>query len=356
MKNRICFFLPEISGGGAERVVCELSAGLANLGYPVTIMLLQDRKRAYAVDPKVEILQLPSGKNAVRKIIGRVRRIRAFLKKDPDCVFVSFLYRPLVYAMLATRGLPNRWIVSERNNPETTPPGAINRRVRNMGFWLADACVFQTEGAKAYFHKRVQKKGVVIPNPIPDIQPKRIPNQSGIIMNACRLSSQKNLPLLLRAFAEVHRMYPRCRLKLYGEGPERAHLTQLVQDMGLSEFVELPGFARDIHSCYRDAELFVSSSDYEGISNTMLEAMGIGLPVICTDCPVGGAGMMIRHGENGLLVPVGDEKAMAQAILRLMEDKQLAETMAKRAVADCEAFSLDRITHDWEAVITANQR
>ena len=98
--------------------------------------------------------------------------------------------------------------------------------------------------------------------------------------------------------------------------------------------------------------MFVSSSDYEGLSNSMLEAMAIGLPTVCTDCPVGGARMVIRDGENGLLVPVGDREALAAAMCRVADDRALAETLSQNGRTLREKLSIGVIADEWERLIT----
>lgn len=346
--NEIVFFIPEVVGGGAERVVCQLTSALAQAGCQVTLMLLQDRKRAYTINSDVKVIVLPTARNPFKKIIVRICAIRNYLRKHSGAILVSFLFRTLIYAFPATLGLKNKWIVSERNNPRVTPENGIHRLIRNLAFLFADKCVFQTEDAKNYFTKTVRRKGVIIPNPIPDIQPKRVPNDKHIIINACRLSKQKNLPLLLEAFKEITKTHPEYILELYGEGEERDSLQRMVNELQLSEYVRMPGFAFDISDKLRNAEIFVSSSDYEGISNSMLEAMSIGLPVVCTDCPIGGARMMISHEGNGMLVPVGDKDALVEAILKLIENKDMAYSISRKAIDTCKQYSLDSIVQMWK--------
>ena len=172
MKKKICFFIPEVTGGGTERVVCQLMSYFAKNDYEVSLMLLQDRTRAYEVDPKVQVILLPSAGNKIGQMLGRIKFIHKYLKKNPECVICTFLFRTLIYTFFAKFGTKNRWIVSERNNPLETPAGKVNRFVRDHAFCFADRCVFQTEDAKNYFPKPARKKGIVIPNPIRDIEPK----------------------------------------------------------------------------------------------------------------------------------------------------------------------------------------
>ena len=97
--------------------------------------------------------------------------------------------------------------------------------------------------------------------------------------------------------------------------------------------------------------MFVSSSDYEGMSNSMLEAMALGLPVICTDCPAGGARAVIRNGENGILTPVGDANALYLAMKNLAETPDFAETLGKNAVKIRTEQSVEKIIEKWMDII-----
>ena len=113
----------------------------------------------------------------------------------------------------------------------------------------------------------------------------------------------------------------------------------------------MPGFAEDIHQKMLDAMLYVSSSDYEGISNSMLEALGMGVPTIATDCPVGGARMVIQNGVNGLLVPVKDANALYNAMKRIIEDKNFMEMISKEATKILKKYPLEKISQKWIEVM-----
>ena len=128
-------------------------------------------------------------------------------------------------------------------------------------------------------------------------------------------------------------------------------LVRYAEQLGISEAVKFHGFSSEIHKIMAESAIYVSSSDYEGISNSMLEALAIGIPAVCTDCPVGGARMYIRDGENGYLIPVGDADVMADRMLALMEDKKLGESFSKESVKIREELTDDRIFGMWKALL-----
>ena len=145
--------------------------------------------------------------------------------------------------------------------------------------------------------------------------------------------------------------FPEYTLCIYGEGTERQHLEEKIKLLGLENKVLLPGHSHNIYEEIRKAALFVSSSDYEGISNSMLEAMALGVPTICTDCPAGGARETIRNGENGLLVPVGDRQALAAAIGQVLSDDILAQSLSNESRKLREQLSAATVAQKWLEVI-----
>ena len=167
-----------------------------------------------------------------------------------------------------------------------------------------------------YYPESIRKKGVVIPNPIAVDNPSTVNSgeENNRVIAAGRLHKQKNFPLLIRAFAAFSKDFPNYSLDIFGEGEEREALQKIVKNLSLTDKVFLKGKTDALFDEFLKSTIYVSSSDYEGISNSMLEAMAAGLPTICTDCPCGGARATIKDGVNGLLVPVGDEDALADAL------------------------------------------
>ena len=131
--------------------------------------------------------------------------------------------------------------------------------------------------------------------------------------------------LPIYAFSMLADEFPEYKLVIYGQGVLEDELRAQIKSLNLEDRVLLPGFASNILEKVAPCSMFVSSSDFEGISNSMLEALGMGLPAVVTDCPVGGARMIIKSGENGILVPVGDTQAMYEAMRSILKDPARSE-------------------------------
>ena len=239
-----------------------------------------------------------------------------------------------------------------RNDPTKFFNSGLKKILRNLVYWDADKIVFQTPDARDYFCQKIREHGVLIPNPVKSGLPywNEEKHRKEVVV-ACRLAKQKNLFMLLDAFRIVWEKRQDYKLSIYGEGELKEALVKYAEQLGISEAVKFHGFSSEIHKIMAESAIYVSSSDYEGISNSMLEALAIGIPAVCTDCPVGGARMYIRDGENGYLIPVGDADVMADRMLALMEDKKLGESFSKESVKIREELTDDRIFGMWKALL-----
>ena len=393
MKN-IVFFIDSLGGGGAERVVANLSNQLAQSGkYRISIVMLRNVPPAYALDARVELYyanRMPvtslygravrAGFSLYKKIRRRILKplavklgvydrmpridetafcfyanyalpYREYLKKNPGCTAFGFLIRSNIAMLMAARGLDVKTVFCERNNPVRPDIPANIIRLRDRLTRRCASAVFQTREERDYY-TWLGCETAVIPNPLKEDLPEPF---SGLrrkeIVNFCRLNKQKNIPLLISAFEKLLREHPDYTLRIYGRGDEKENLMALTREKGLEASVIFEDFAPDVHQRIRDAAMYVCSSDFEGLSNSMLEAMAIGMPCVCTDCAGGGARMMIRHGENGLLTPVGDEAALYEAMKRLAEDPELAARLGREAAKVRRELSIEQIAGRWEAVI-----
>lgn len=351
--KKIVFVMNNIGDGGAERVGVTVGKYLARQGNKVYIAKMFSTYNDYSVEGISDIVTLPNAKNKYIKHLKRLIAFQRFCKKNDIETVVVMGVGDMMINLFKKLNPQIRLILSERNDPTSqyTVDKVLGQRV-NRFLMDADRVVFQTEDARSYFSEEVQQKGVIIPNPIKSDLPEPY---TGVrrkeIINFCRLNKQKNLPLLINAFERLHKDYPEYTLRIYGRGDLHDDLVKRIKENGLDEYIFIEDFSKDIHNRVRDAAMFVSSSDFEGISNSMLEAMAIGLPVVCTDCPAGGARMMIQNGVNGLLVPVRDETALYEAMRLIIREPENAKRMGSNAAHIKQRLAEEKICQQWESII-----
>jgi glycosyltransferase involved in cell wall biosynthesis len=170
------------------------------------------------------------------------------------------------------------------------------------------------------------------------------------IVTACRLNAQKDFLTLLRAFREVRNEMD-SRLVIVGDGELRGEITKSAQDLGIGEHVVITGFQNNPFGYFKAADVFVLSSFFEGFGNVIVEAMALGVPVVATDCPSGPREIM-RNGINGFLVPMQDHHAMAESILRLLQNDNLRYEVAVKGRERAECFKVENMIESFKRLIT----
>lgn len=352
-KTEIVFISNFLGNGGAARVITVLAEAFFMKGYKVTVCSFpfSDGYEYKLIEGIDHIKFTLKSKNIFLRKLERIICIREFIKIHKNSTIIAFEYFVNMQTIVACLGLRNRVIVSERNDPKRVGGNFPTYMIRNILYRFADKLVCQTSDAKEYFPNYIRRKAVVIPNPIKDKLPEPWTGErEKYIVNFCRLQKQKNLPLLLDAFSEFNKEFPEYKLKIFGDGEENEPLKQYVLDNGYGN-IEINSAITDIHEKVMSAEMFVSTSDYEGLSNSMIEAMAIGIPTICTDCPVGGAKMMIENGLNGILVPVGNKPEIVKAMKRIATDTKFANSLSIEGSKVREKLSVDNIVENWEELL-----
>lgn len=348
-RKKIVIITRNMVGDGAERVIAQLSNYFAAQGKQCSIITLNDDEVFYKLDPRISILPVgeKSGNRVLDKLL-RYRQVRKMVRSlQPDLV-LSMPEEIGVYVLLALLGTKIPVYVSERNNPWVMPDVKVTRMLRKLMYPTAKGLIFQTEMAKSFFPESIRNKGVVLSNPV---DARRIPDQYAaerekVVVAAGRLSAQKNMPLLLKAFAAFSPKHPEYKLRIFGEGELREELTELAESLNIAQKVEMPGRSTVLLEKMNPSAMFVLSSDYEGMPNVLLEAMCMGMPVISTDCPSGGPRELIENGANGLLVPVGDEAALCAAMEKLT-DSDYAKRLADNALQIRDKLTSQKVFVSW---------
>ncbi len=343
---KIVFLLSNLSSGGAERTVAYLSSYLAKKGYDVTILLLQ-KEVFYTLHPDVKVEKL-NIKSSFKTVLGKYTNIaQRFIKTNnylkrqkPDVVF-CMLPNLAKFILKSHKKLGFKLITSERINPESSTESARNLKI--SVFKESDGIVFQTIRAKDFYLDYIGDKGVVIHNAVGNdrvynIEPAKVRKDKISAMG--RLTSQKDYPLLINAFNNVIKKHPSYILEIFGNGPDKDKLVSLTESLGIKDKVIFKGSCEDAINQIADSKVYVMSSLFEGMPNALMEAMAVGLPCVSTDCP-NGPKELITDGENGLLVPISDEDAMTEAILRLIEDEDLSQKCSLGARKILETHHID---------------
>lgn len=348
---RFLFIASGLRFGGAERVMSILANEWHRQGEEVKFLLTgTPAESRYPLDAGIEIV---SDFEAAQKVrFEQFIHIREIRKEctgwKPDAV-ISFYNDICALTAIAIRGLHIPLIYSERNDPNRVNQRWIDKFYRKIVERKADRVVFQTEGARRCYPDKVQRKSIVLLNPmdtasfpIHDYE-----DEEKTIVSVGRLEPQKNQRLLIDAFSLIQDRLPDYRLVIYGEGHLRDQLEDQIQKKNMQNCVFLPGAKTGIQDYIKKASLFALSSDFEGLPNALIEAMAIGLPCISTDCSPGGARELIQHGKNGLLVPCDDAEKMADAMEEMILNRELAIQCGKNALEIRKRVESSAIAKEW---------
>lgn len=348
-EKKLIIVLGSMGRGGAERVVSYISDHFAKQGWKVWIVMLLFNKVDYILHENVQIVDLSGNtQSRLKRLPSWLKNIRKLVRQvRPDAV-LSFAARINIITQIACMGLKVKMVVSERNDPYSDGRSKGVDLLTNWLYPKADAVVFQTKRAQSYFRELNLNNSCIVPNPV-SVQCKAGEATRGKIVTVGRLTAQKNQRLLIDAFAEVKKQYPYAELHIYGEGELRADLTSQAEDLDISDSVILHGNVLDVHQQIADGAMFVLSSDYEGLSNALLEAMMMGLPCISTNCA--GSDEYIEDGRNGLLTQVSDRDGLVTAMCRLLENREEAKCCGEEAEKTLERLTKDTIVNEWYSVI-----
>lgn len=350
----VCFVIDELSNGGSERVVSILANNLIRKGVEVSILLLHGDRKDYEIDDKVIIRKHKKvTTNKIGKLFSLVIFLIKTIKELSPHVIISFDSYNNIVTLFANFFIRKKIIISERNDPNQYPSSKWIRMLRDKIYKTANGIVFQTSDARKYFDDIISDdKSVIISNPLLENLPYWVSSDTKKnIIVASRLTKQKNLPMVIDAFKLIYKDYPDYKLKVYGRGPLEGYLTGYIKEKGLKGKVQLMGYTDNIHEEMSISSLYINSSNYEGISNSMLEALAIGVPVIATNAPIGGAKMFIKDNVNGFLVEVGDEIELANKIREIFKNPSLARSFSNESQKIRDELNVSKITNEWMTFI-----
>lgn len=350
---KLLFVTSTLGSGGAERVLSILANHFCEIGNEVEVIALTNKAQDYySLDKRIKYLHadIECGGGLVKELKWFRSHVVA---AQPDCV-VAFMEAVYEFVLLSLIGTNIPVISSERKDPRTL--GLLRKTLRWLLLPSAAAHVVQTRRIKDFYRKSIRKKTFVIYNPVDEKVWQYNPSENGKslirekrIVSVGRLYPQKNQQMLIKAFAKIADKYPEYRLVIYGEGFLRKKLKELIIDLNLQDRVLLPGRSSNVIEEVAKSEIFCLSSNFEGMSNAMIEAICVGTPVISTK--VSGTDELIIDGKNGLLVEIGDIDGLTQAMNKLLSSKTLQRKFYQEEQAMSHIFHASCIVGQWQELI-----
>lgn len=365
--KHLAIFIYGLSGGGAQRRTLTLAHAFAARGHRVDLVVVRSegpllrevspRVRLVALDPRPS--RLPGWLNRRSlQVAANIGALAAYLRRERPDILLSAASHVNLAALWARRlsRVPVPLIVRASNHLSRST-FTTERPPRLLRWWLARACypwadavIAVSDGVAediARLTKMPRERITTIYNPTvteemkakaraPLDHPWFAPGAPPVILGAGRFVAQKDFPTLLRAFSRVRAVRP-ARLVILGEGRKRRRLESMARKLGVAGDVALPGYVDNALAWMARASVFVLSSAWEGLPGVLIEAMSCGCPVVSTDCPSGPSEILDR-GSFGPLVPVGDDAALARAILSVLS----APPDPSRLRARAGEFSVDR--------------
>ena len=327
-KPTLSLYLPNLDGGGAERMMVNLAAGFVERGFETDLVLAEARgPYLELVAPDIGVVDLASS-----GVSASLPKLVRYLRRARPTALLATLNHSSVIALLARKlaRVPTRTVIRESNmlfpkRASSLKGRSLQTSVKLFYPW-ADAHVAVSQGVAddlaRYLETDLQKIHTIY-NPVvtPELaeraqekpaHPWFAPGEPPVILGVGRLAPQKDFPTLVRAFAAVVRERP-ARLMILGEGDGRAELEALARELGIEHAFALPGFVANPFAYMAHADTFVLASKFEGLPGALIQAMACGCKVVSTDCP-SGPREILEGGQLAPLVPVGDAPALAGAI------------------------------------------
>ena len=355
--KKIMILLPANVAGGAERVLVSLANAFAEKGIKVYFLTFDSNSNFYHLNDNVNLIRLQTdtdGWSFKKKLLlgiflesKRFLSIRKIMKKHHPDVVLSFMFMTNIIGIMASKSLKIPFVISERNDPSHY--SIIKRLVMRFFYAKADGFICQSERMRKDSEKRYRIQNVeVIPNPLTKNQIGRyFKNKNKYIISVGRLIPQKNHELLIKAFAFIADLFPEYNLYIYGDGPLRGKLEELVSTENMSRRIFLPGIESNVMVKHSDASLFVMSSNFEGYPNALAEAMASGIPVICTDFDSGSARDLINNKKNGLLIPCNDFNFLVRALKYALTHEDKMREMSLEALSLYDNTNIDTVSNTW---------
>lgn len=358
----LTLFLPSLAAGGAERVLMAIAGELVRTGHRCDLVTAQAGGRWEARVP-VGVRYIALGR---RKPWHTLPRLVRYLRKNRPAAVLSSVFAANVTALAACCLTRTRCVIREAYwAREDAAGGSLLGRLTNhlalgLLYRRADAIVSLSEDLADHVHRLTgiqRERVVVISNPLIHAEdappPVSLPSTWGnapLVLACGRLVPQKDYPTLLRAFSQLRKHMP-AHLVILGEGPLKGELAALSDELGIGKQVLFAGYSANPHAWMRRADLFVSTSRWEGFPNVLLEALECGCPIASTRSS-DAIDLILDHGRYGTIVPFGDNQAIAQAMMAALSRGGRTMPESKHL----QRFSIEAVTKQYLVLLTKRRQ
>lgn len=358
--NELTFLLGGLQGGGAERVAVLLIEEWLKKGISINLITMRGPDKDVHPMPKgIKRIILGGEGESKNKITALFKnfvylfKVRKAIKETGGNTVISFLTRANIYAIIACFGLRKHVVISERNDTTKQPLEWPWKKLRKNLYKYADVVTANSNIALESMKKYVpESKLKLVPNPvhIPDFESISNPEKSKVILNVARLTAHKRQSLLLDAVSILQDSFKQWTLVILGEGEERSNLEEQAGTLNIDHQVTMPGFVQNVSEYYKNAAMFVLTSEYEGTPNVLLEAMAHGLPCIVSDS-LPGAMEFVENGVTGLVFKSGDSEDLARKLILLIENPKLRIQFGQAVHNRVREFAPKKVAKIWEKIL-----
>lgn len=344
--------------GGLERISCFIANRFIEKGWRVVVLTLlqrpEDSCSFQALDKQVIVKQFEGSINPVRHKIRSIRiwkrMIRMYTREfNPDSILAMTFKIASMVCLFAPK-TATKVTIREISDPKSK----VRNRLMNLltEFWCRKVknVIFQTNWEKACYHKRIQNKGVVIPNPLSihvgsfgSFHEKKMFTLSRLLIN------QKRQDILIQAFSLFHKKYPEYVLEIYGKGDDKSKIESIISDYGCKDFIRIVDPIPNIHDRVKNYRCFILTSDFEGMSNALVECYSSGIPCVSSDWP--GVEDVVSNGVDGLIYKRQNVEQLSSLLSLVASDNDLCQSITTRAISNSKRFEGDMIISKYCEVI-----
>ena len=331
------FITRTLTGGGAERFVSTFASFLAEQGYDIHVLTYEVSQKDYPLSDKVTRHVMPQVEDNLSGKFLRIYRMQQALAEINADVLIPFIDTVVVCTYLANLSLGKKFVYTVRNSPWHDDAGRFSKFMRRIIAQKADAIMLQNREQEEFFPASYQNRIYIVPNPVAQkfrqcCKEHYAENLTKLVAIG-RLHTQKNFPLLMSALQKIAPENPDVRLEIYGEGDEKSALEAVIAQKNLSSVCCLMGRTMDVEGVLKESDLFVMSSDYEGMPNALIEALAMGVPCISSDCRTGPKSL-VKEGQTGLLFETGNQDSLVEKLTWALQHPDLMNRMGKAARED----------------------